>query len=198
MWQVLLAAAVAGSGILAKRLIIDPNAAEPISDSRQIDQKCEVINDPERFNKKSLLLPQDSIFSSHDGHQDDYNEEAQSEILGDGSIFRFSSTSGLSASDTGSKNLRKKTGGGSRGLKGNVEGLKRNAKVKEGKKCGVVGCGKQGWVVDQKRSAKRFSFCLKKRRISKNITGKCESCASKGLITVLYYFNVRVFMFMHY
>ncbi|KAL3531911.1 hypothetical protein ACH5RR_005432 [Cinchona calisaya] len=174
MWQVLLAAAVAGSGILAKKLIINSNAAEPSSDSKQNEQTCDAFDYPESFNKS--LLTQDSIFSSTNGFQGDYSG-APSEMLGDGSIFRFSSPSG---SKMGSKNLRKKMGGGYRGLKGNVEGLKIKGKGKEGKKCGGVGCGKQGWVVDQRRGGKKFYFCLKKRRISKNVTGKCESCASKG------------------
>ncbi|XP_027072816.2 uncharacterized protein [Coffea arabica] len=180
MWQVFLAAAAAaaGSGILAKKLIINTSVAEPSIDFKPDHQKNHVLNDQESFNE-SLLLPQDSIFSSNDGLQDDYNDDAQCEVLADGSIFRFSSTPGPSCSVMGSTNLRKKLGCGSRRVKENAEGLGRNAKGKEGKKCEVVGCGKQGWVVE-KRSGKRFSVCLKKRRTSKNITGKCESCASKG------------------
>lgn len=154
MWQVLLAAAVAGSGILAKKLIINPNASEPVSSSKQDDQQCGVPEDRENFN------------------QDD--NEAENEIPGDGSIFKFSSTSG---SKMGPKSCRKKMAAG---MKGSMEGLKRNSQGKVGKKCGAMGCGKQGWVVDQRSSGKRLSFCLKKRRTSKNVSGKCQSCASKG------------------
>ncbi|CAI9098063.1 OLC1v1034624C2 [Oldenlandia corymbosa var. corymbosa] len=164
MWQVLLAAAAAGSGILAKKLIIDHNAPKPISSSKQDDH----------VNEKTSSSPKDSIFTCKEGCPDDQNE-AEDEIMGDGSIFMFSSTP--SSSEKGSKSSKKKMAGGT---KGNVEGLKRNDKGEEEKKCGVMGCGKQGWVVDQRKSGKRLYIYPKKRRTSKNIAGKCQSCASKG------------------
>lgn len=161
MWQVLLAAAVAGSGILAKRLIKHSNADEPISDPNQ--------NDP--VISSESLQPQDSIFLSN------ICEEEQN----DATIFRFSSTY---RKEMGGKNARKKTGVGSR----KTEFLKRNSNEKAEKKCGVFGCEKRGWVVDQRGNGvgKRVSVCLKKRRTSKIASGKCPSCTSKGYSINIY------------
>lgn len=165
MWQVVLAAAVAGTGILAKRLINKSNADEPISDPDQ--------NDPEISSE--CLQPQDSIFLGNVGVQEDICGE-QSETPNDASIFRFSSTC---RRETSSKNARKKTGVISR----KTEVLKKNSNEKAEKKCGVFGCEKRGWVVDQRGggAGKRgVSVCLKKRRTSKIASGKCPSCTSKG------------------
>ncbi|KAI5665323.1 hypothetical protein M9H77_24646 [Catharanthus roseus] len=165
MWQVLLAAAVAGSGILAKRLIFNSDGTQPVSVSIQNDQKC--LNES--------LQSQDSVFWGND----DGVQESTLKEQSDGSIFRFSSTSGAEKSSN-NKNVRKKIRGVS--SRGKMEGLKENSKGNAAKKCGVSGCEKRGWVVDQRGggNGKKVSVCLKKRRTSKIASGKCQSCTSKA------------------
>ncbi|KAL0426391.1 UNVERIFIED_CONTAM: hypothetical protein Slati_2813900 [Sesamum latifolium] len=161
MWQVLLAAAAAaGSGILAKKLINPTDAEKPISDSKQNDQEC----DPSK-----ALQPQDSIFPNEGAVREDSSQEQGDAINDDGKIFRFSSP------ETASKELRKKTGSGSKGLK-------KNGGSKKGKKSGLEEGGAEELAVDQRGngSAKRNTVCLKKRRTGKHSAGKCESCSSKG------------------
>lgn len=178
MWQVLLAAAVAGSGILAKRLIKNSNADEPISDPNQ--------NDPDISSES--LQPRDSIFLGNDGVQENICQEEQN----DASIFRFSSTC---RKEMGGKNARKKTGVSSR----KTEFLKKNSNVKAEKKCGVFGCEKRGWVVDQRASGvgMRVSVCLKKRRTSKIASGQCPSCTSKGY-SINISPDILIYIYMHF
>ncbi|XP_011077368.1 uncharacterized protein LOC105161397 [Sesamum indicum] len=160
MWQVLLAAAAAaGSGILAKKLINPTDAEQPISDSKQNDQEC----DPSK-----ALQPQDSIFPTEGAVREDSSQEQGDAINDDGKIFRFSSP------ETASKELWKKTGSGSKGLK-------KYGGSKKGKKSGFGEGGAKELAVDQRGngSAKRNTVCLKKRRTGKHSAGKCESCSSK-------------------
>ncbi|KAL0344617.1 UNVERIFIED_CONTAM: hypothetical protein Sradi_4293000 [Sesamum radiatum] len=160
MWQVLLAAAAAtGSGILAKKLINPTDAGKPISDSKQNDHEC----DPSKASQ-----PQDLIFPTEGAVREDSSQEQGDAINDDGKIFRFSSP------ETASKELRKKTGSGSKGLK-------KNGGPKKGKKSGVGEGGEKELAVDQRGngSAKRNTVCLKKRRTGKHSAGKCESCSSK-------------------
>lgn len=104
MWQLLLAAAAAGSGILAKKLI-NPNKPIPHQEG------C---------------------------HENQFLKEEEEK---DGKIFRFCSP------QTGPKKI-----GANRGKKGG-DGQKRERKV---------------------------TVCLKKRKTGKSVSGKCDSCASKG------------------
>ncbi|KAA8518788.1 hypothetical protein F0562_016438 [Nyssa sinensis] len=162
MWQVLLAAAVAGSGFYAKRLL-NINA-EPIHVSEQTEQKCEQSEEQQHSDNDS---------SQHQvpiSPCDDHNC--------DSSVFRFSSSGsrGGTGSRFGSKNARKQLGS-SRGIRGNVEGFREIEVGKVEKQCGFV--EGEGLVMDQRKSGKRFAVCLKKRRTNKNATGMCESCFSK-------------------
>ncbi|XP_004246921.2 uncharacterized protein [Solanum lycopersicum] len=61
MWPALVAAAAAGSGFLAKK-ILNQNATEPISGSTESDSKCDKLNDPEEF--MTSFQHKDSIFTS--------------------------------------------------------------------------------------------------------------------------------------
>uniref|UniRef100_A0A5B7C2V3 Uncharacterized protein n=1 Tax=Davidia involucrata TaxID=16924 RepID=A0A5B7C2V3_DAVIN len=164
MWQVLLAAALAGSGFCAKRLF-NINA-ETTTVSEQTEQKCDQSKEQQHFDDDSSQH-QVSIFRS-----DDHNCEVQSSTFGDESIFRFSSSGsrGRTRSRFGSKNARKKLGS-FRGIRGNVEGFREIEVGKVEKEF--------GFVEDHRKSGKRFAVCLKKRRTNKNATGKCESCFSK-------------------
>lgn len=108
--------------------------------------------------------------------------QEKSEGLSDGSIFTFSTASG---SEMGSRNLRKKNGGGSRKTKGNGMEWKGKSGGEFGKKCRNVRGGGEKEVLfrlDQRKrgNGKRFYVCLKKRRTNKVPSGKCDSCASKG------------------
>ncbi|GER28689.1 WRKY family transcription factor [Striga asiatica] len=145
MWQVLVAAAAAaGSGLLAKKLILNPSSGS--------DQNVEenVQNDDALEENQSLGKTE----SFRDG----------------GRVFRFSSP------DWGTKELKRASRNGFRGVKKN-RGLKR---------------GKKKWAADgsgENEAAasggggngvgKKVSVCLKKRRIGRHVGGKCESCASK-------------------
>ncbi|XP_059667669.1 uncharacterized protein LOC132313064 isoform X2 [Cornus florida] len=167
MWQVLLAAAVAGSGFFAKR-VLTLSAEPPITESEQTQQKCDQSTETQHSDEFSLS--QVSIPFS-----EDHSNETQSSVSGESSsIFRFSSP-GKNGSRFGSKNLGKK----SRGIRGNVKGFKGIDVGNVEKECGFVDGG-DGVVMDQTKSVKRFPICLKKRRTSKNAIGKYESCSSKG------------------
>ncbi|XP_023744967.1 protein POLAR LOCALIZATION DURING ASYMMETRIC DIVISION AND REDISTRIBUTION [Lactuca sativa] len=131
MWQVLLGAAIAGSGYFAKQLL------------HKNDDK------PTNYSPLNLDLPIE-------------NAESETSILEEdaSSIFRFSSTS------HGSKNPRKKLGRG-----GGIKGARGNHERKSGfeKKIG------DGLVDDQRKNGKKFTVCLKKRRIGRNASAKCDS-----------------------
>ncbi|KAL3839635.1 hypothetical protein ACJIZ3_024226 [Penstemon smallii] len=121
MWQVLLAAAAAaGSGILAKKLINPNDTEKPISDFKKNDQ-----NEP-------LQSSQDSIFHLDEACLENSNQEKREELLSDDDkIFRFSSLQ-----TTGFKELGKKSGSGFR---------KNGGGEKRGKKIGVLeGCERKG------------------------------------------------------
>ncbi|CAI9289585.1 unnamed protein product [Lactuca saligna] len=137
MWQVLLGAAIAGSGYFAKQLLYKNDGK------------------PTNYSPLNLDLPIE-------------NAESETSILEEdaSSIFRFSSTS------HGSKNPRKKLGrgGGIKGARGNHE---RKSGV--GKKIG------DGLVDDQRKNGKKFTVCLKKRRIGRNTSAKCDSFDVKEL-----------------
>ncbi|KAI3474012.1 hypothetical protein Pfo_028800 [Paulownia fortunei] len=165
MWQVLLAAAAAaGSGILAKKLISPIDSEKPNSDFKQNDQEC-------AQNKSSP--PQGSIFHLDDAFKENRRQGKREEFSDSGKIFRFSSP------EKGSKELGRILGMG-------LEGL-RNGSSKRGKKNGSVEGGGEELVVDQRGngSGRRISICLKKRRTGKHTTGKCEPCASEGHFTVM-------------
>lgn len=138
MWQVLLGAAIAGSGYFAKQLL------------HKNDDK------PTNYSPLNLDLPIE-------------NAESETSILEEdaSSIFRFSSTS------HGSKNPRKKLGRG-----GGIKGARGNHERKSGfeKKIG------DGLVDDQRKNGKKFTVCLKKRRIGRNASAKCDSFDVKGNI----------------
>lgn len=161
MWQVLLAAAAAaGSGILAKKFISPIDTEKPISDCKQNDLEC-------AQNKSSP--PQDSTFHLDDAFTENTSQEKREAFSDEGKIFRFS------CPETESKEFRKNTRNG-------LRGLKKNGGSKRGKKNGPVEGGRKELVGDQigNGSGKRISICLKKRRTGKHAPGKCESCASKG------------------
>ncbi|KAI3791734.1 hypothetical protein L2E82_05596 [Cichorium intybus] len=132
MWQVLLAAAVAGgSGYFAKQLLHK--------------------NDDERTNCSPQNL--DSPVENADAETSILDEDTSS-------IFRFSSTS------YGSKNPRKKLGRGA-----GIKGTRGNHERKPGPEK-MIG---DGLVDDQRKSGKKFTVCLKKRRTGRNASTKCDS-----------------------
>ncbi|CAL5334786.1 unnamed protein product [Camellia sinensis] len=165
MWQVMLAAAVAGSGFFAKRFLSttttnsdDPNteADTKCDQSKELQQQQQHLTTP---SKPQLAIP--LAFQSCNDCKSE-SETQSSTAVGDGSIFMFSSP--VSKGGTGSRFGSKKSGG-------NREGFKTSGFEKVERKCGGF---------DQSKSGKKFAVCLKKRRTSKNSPGKCESCSSKG------------------
>ncbi len=146
MWQVLVAAAVAGStGLVAKHLF-NPNADPTTTNTKPIPDQ------PEPENLSHNLNPQASTLDSPPVKQD-------------GNIFRFSS----SGSRSGSKNSRKKPAIGSR---------KQIGAKKVGERSGNA--DKEEAEI-QKKSARKFAVCLKRRKTNKNVAAKSgSSSSSKG------------------
>ncbi|CAL5334822.1 unnamed protein product [Camellia sinensis] len=164
MWQVMLAAAVAGSGFFAKRFLstTTTNSDDP---NIEADTKCDQSKELQQQHlttppsKPQLAIP--LTFQSCNDCKSE-SETQSSTAVGDGSIFMFSSP--VSKEGTGSRFGSKKSGG-------KREGFKTSGFEKVERKCGGF---------DQSKSGKKFAVCLKKRRTSKNSHGKCESCSSKG------------------
>uniref|UniRef100_A0A2N9FCR2 Uncharacterized protein n=1 Tax=Fagus sylvatica TaxID=28930 RepID=A0A2N9FCR2_FAGSY len=143
MWQVLVAAAVAGStGLVAKHLF-NPNADPTTTNTNPIPDQ------PEPENLSHNLNPQASTLDSPPVKQD-------------GNIFRFSS----SGSRSGSKNSRKKPAIGSR---------KQIGAKKVGERSGNA--DKEEAEI-QKKSARKFAVCLKRRKTNKNVAAKSGSSSS--------------------
>lgn len=113
MWQVLLAAAAAGSGFFASRFLNHPYPPES-------ESKPDPSEDQQNFTTPLKKQSQASSTALVDC---------------DGTVFRFSSPG--SRSGSGSKNLRrKKTGKG-----GNAEGAKSaGSEKKSDGKCGGLNC----------------------------------------------------------
>ncbi|KAG9155450.1 hypothetical protein Leryth_009892 [Lithospermum erythrorhizon] len=191
MWQLLLAAAVTGSSILAKKLLT-PDSNNPISHQenegkcnlyQEKEEKCDIYQ-PQTF-QENVFHHQDSIFISNGCILDNGYEVGQSVATHDGSFFRFSSIDHETEMG-GFSNNNKRFGSCSKGVKGKIGVFKKKGSEKVKKKCGFVvgggGGGQDGVVVDQRKSGigrKLGSVCLKKRRTSKCASGKCESCSSK-------------------
>lgn len=167
MWQVLLAAAVAGStGLVAKHILgagVNPNRTSGTEESKKCDESFGDREEPDGIVKVEGLI--DTKFESPMLS----NGLNESEREG---IFRFSSldSRGATSSRRGSKKLRKKTRSRCRGV----------PKEAGGKNVEVGNCGRE-LAMEPKKTSGRFSVCLKKRRTSKNLgVAKSASCSSKG------------------
>lgn len=173
MWQVLLAAAAAGStGLVAKHIWssgANPNDTSVTEKSKECDESCGDQEEPDDILK--FEAPIDTKLESpmvSNGLNATANE----------GIFRFSSSGsrGATSSRLGSKNLRKKTRSRWRGA----------GKEAGGKNFEAGNCARE-LVMEQKRSSGRFSICLKKRRTNKNLgSAKSQSsCSSSGKIMMI-------------
>lgn len=157
MWQVLLAAAVAGSTSLVAKHLFSPNADAPA------DPGSERTGNP--FDNLDRQVSLTSALGSPpvpSGCNDCDNGREGNCEKHDG-IFRFSSSG--AASPSGSRNCRKK-----------VAGVK-----KIGEKSGCVEAEAEAEV--PRKSARRFAVSLKRRKIGKNVAAKSGSSSSKGLVT---------------
>ncbi|XP_022145723.1 protein POLAR LOCALIZATION DURING ASYMMETRIC DIVISION AND REDISTRIBUTION [Momordica charantia] len=167
MWQVLLAAAAAGStGLVAKHIWssgANPNDTSVTEKSKECDESCGDQEEPDDILK--FEAPIDTKLESpmvSNGLNATANE----------GIFRFSSSGsrGATSSRLGSKNLRKKTRSRWRGA----------GKEAGGKNFEAGNCARE-LVMEQKRSSGRFSICLKKRRTNKNLgSAKSQSSCSSS------------------
>ncbi|KAL6987428.1 hypothetical protein U1Q18_013177 [Sarracenia purpurea var. burkii] len=181
MWQILLTAAVAGSGFFAKRFFFNPNPDPAIILSQETHTKRDHSEEHHHHHHHHCATPSKPQVSnlpalhSCDAHNFPELDSQSSTVLvdGDESIFRFSSSGSRNGSGSrfGTKNVVKKSGTGCGGNKGSVGGFKKIGIGKVEKKCGVL---------DQSKSGRKFAVCVKKRRTSKNSSGKYESCSSKG------------------
>ncbi|XP_022934070.1 uncharacterized protein LOC111441353 [Cucurbita moschata] len=167
MWQVLLAAAVAGStGLVAKHVFgagVNPNGTLIAEELKKCDESC-----VDREESDGIVKFEGSIDTEF-GSPMVSNGLNESEREG---IFRFSSSDsrGATSSRLGSKNLRKKTRSRCRGA----------AKQGKGKNIEVENFAAREMATEPKKSSGRFSVLLKKRRITKNLgASKSESCSSK-------------------
>ncbi|KAJ9554883.1 hypothetical protein OSB04_009497 [Centaurea solstitialis] len=155
MWQVLLAAALAGSGYFAKHLLLHKN-----------DINCS----PKSSDLHTEITPQASVVNADEEERETPNcnndEEEKS------SIFRFSSASHDGSKSNHEKNNRKKLGHGGGGGGGGGGGIKGN----RGNQVKKIG---DGLVVDddhqRKNNGRKSGVCLKKRRTGRNASAKCDS-----------------------
>ncbi|PSR98185.1 Kinesin-like protein [Actinidia chinensis var. chinensis] len=208
MWQFLLAAAVAGSGLFAKH-VLNTNA-DPSTES---ETKCDHSREKQPSFATSTVESCDgdgSVFRfSSSGNRvgsrsrnalrksrNSGSIEGLKTIVGDsvescecnddeGSVFRFSSSGSRVGSGPRlfqSKRVIKKSGN-----RGNVEGLKKLGFGKVEKKCGCL---------DGSKSVRKFGICVKKRRTSRNAPGRCESCCSKGNSFFSWGFGVGIMYMM--
>ncbi|GAB2264047.1 hypothetical protein Droror1_Dr00026181 [Drosera rotundifolia] len=158
MWQVAVAAAVAGSGLLAKRLF----AGDPAATSASAEAQCPATDHPrvDKSNSSSIDSPQIQSSSHYEtlvGNLVGVNGSGSDEPDG---IFRFSSSGsgGGHRSRIGSKK------------EGVLVGKNVGVKVKKKGLGGVEGGNGGKWVC----------VCLKKRRTGKGAScGKRSSCCCK-------------------
>ncbi|KAM6593369.1 hypothetical protein CsatA_001072 [Cannabis sativa] len=154
MWQALLAAAVAGStGLVAKHLFKptpDPTAAAAAA--------------AEKKKPTSLLDHEEEEDDSHGirflGSSSHRGLSHASACECEDGIFRFSSTE-VNGGRVASKNLTKKRRVLGRQLKKGV-GFERSDGL------------------EQRRSVRRFGVCLKRRKTTKKVAGKNETCSSSN------------------
>ncbi|XP_023919434.1 uncharacterized protein LOC112030998 [Quercus suber] len=168
MWQVLLAAAVAGSTSLVAKHLFNPNA-DPTTTAATTPIPAD---QPRNLNAQACA---DSTFDSQPLPSDcDFEKQER-----DG-IFRFSS----SGSRSRSSNSRKKPG--SRKLVG--------AAKKAGDRSGRVGKEKGEAVkeIQRKSSARKFAVSLKRRKTNKNVANKSGPSSSNSKESSLFGWGLGV------
>ncbi|XAR69048.1 hypothetical protein NMG60_11000501 [Bertholletia excelsa] len=162
MWPVLLAAAVAGSGIFAKRLL--SSNADLSTISEETGKICDEFEGQQRHcatpSQSQAPIPLTFLPCEGYGNSELDDQGSAAAGVGDGRVFRFSSSG--SWEGTGfrlrSNVPRKKSG---------KDGFRKVER-------------KHGFWDQSNKSGRKIGFCVKKRRTSKNAPGKCESCISKG------------------
>lgn len=168
MWQVLLAAAVAGStGFVANHLLSQTKLCNHNSDEPQSPLE-DTISQP-------LLVQNDFSESRFES-----NSQAQ-----DG-IFRFSSSESLRKDGFRSRanDSKKKAVIGGRRSKHGV----RVAKVENRSDVEVRS--------EQSKDGKRLTFSLKRRKTTKNLAGKTGFCSSKGFVFLVLFGSIEMFYFI--
>lgn len=165
---------MAGStGLVAKHILgagVNPNGTSGTEESMKCDESCGDREEPD-----GIVKFEGSIGTEFESPMVS-NGLNESEREG---IFRFSSSGsrGATSSRLGSKNLRKKTRSRCRGA----------AKGNGGRNVEVGNCaGARELAMEQKKSSGRFFVSLKKRRTSKNLGAKSESCSSKGKMMTIF------------
>ncbi|KAM4089916.1 hypothetical protein ACJW30_09G020100 [Castanea mollissima] len=162
MWQVLLAAAVAGSTSLVAKHLFNPNA-DPTTTTATATTPIPA-DQPHNLNTQACALPSDC----------DFEEQER-----DG-IFRFSS----SGSRSRSSNSRKKPG--SRKLVGAAKKAgDRSGRL--GKEKGEV-----AKEIQRKSSARKFAVSLKRRKTNKNVANKSGSSSSNSKESSLFGWGLGV------
>lgn len=151
MWQVLLAAAVAGStGFVANRFL---------AQTKQCDHNDD---DPGITSENPLSLPP-MVPNVCSGSGFEINADTQ------GEIFRFSSSESL-----------RKPGPRSRTSDSRQKPLFRSRRSKNGVKIAKMEQRSDVQArSEQSKDGKRLSFCLKRRKTIKNLAGKTGFCSSK-------------------
>ncbi|XP_057984189.1 uncharacterized protein LOC131168623 isoform X2 [Malania oleifera] len=151
MWQVLVAAAVAGSGLFAKHLFnADGNGDSATDAAPEQSRQRERCRKRVRRGKSSNL---ESLIPCIPAESNDLSSDKQGSATGEDAIFRFSSEG--SSDQTGVRSGGKKT----RKSKEIARGFKKRVGVQ--------------------KLERRFSVSLKRRRTGKSASAKCGSSSSK-------------------
>ncbi|OVA18125.1 hypothetical protein BVC80_1835g538 [Macleaya cordata] len=191
MWQFVVAVAVAGCGFYAKRFLnsnVDPvkvDASEEQSDKSAQEENGVVVERKEEKKSVDLVKPEVLIpsigvsFRVPSGSSeicDSGSSEKQNLVAEEEGIFRFSSLdrSDGSGSRSSTKGLLKKVGS-----RRNVDSVSNKRRIRVDNRSGFMADNKLV-VEKQRKNGRKFSFCLKRRRTSKNAFRKCVSCSSEG------------------
>ncbi|XP_043814966.1 uncharacterized protein LOC122724369 [Manihot esculenta] len=169
MWQLLLAAALAGSAtFVAKHFLAQERPKE----------------EENPFEDSIASAFQSPLFPNH-GSGCGYDSNFQQPPDG---IFRFSSSASAS-SPSGKKTRisRKKSGITGRRLNFGAENYKADKRSGGSEKSARrrLNFGAENYKADKRsggseKSARRLAVCLKKKRTAKSVPSKCRSCSSKG------------------
>ncbi|KAG8648507.1 hypothetical protein MANES_08G004115v8 [Manihot esculenta] len=168
MWQLLLAAALAGSAtFVAKHFLAQERPKE----------------EENPFEDSIASAFQSPLFPNH-GNGCGYDSNFQQPPDG---IFRFSSSASAS-SPSGKKTRisRKKSGITGRRLNFGAENYKADKRSGGSEKSARrrLNFGAEDYKADKRsgcseKSARRLAVCLKKKRTAKSVPSKCRSCSSK-------------------
>lgn len=175
MWQVVLAAAVAGSGYFATRLFPSDgdSAATGADQTANYEILKELKEQQQQIASIGLTGSSVSVSSFHtpllptDSSESTDCENYRSSVIREDGIFRFSST--------GSPKQTRVRSGSRKKLQSSCRDAKKIVS-----KCAIV--DRNEMAVEQRKCGRRVTVCLKRRKTSKNSAAIRGSCFPKGYI----------------